>query len=699
MAQIPSKTDGKWVLDIPVSTKGDITKTFNTAGTYVDANIQVNVKPTAGVARTPATTITANPSVSSTASGGKYTISVSKTQSVTPETATNGVIDSTTTHTAGTITVSGSTTVDESTIAQPTTTDPGSQDATVSADTVDRWVKVTAGYDSADRYIKIPSITGQAGVYSIDAGADKKVTPVIGDKASQSITGKTQLTANTTIDSTAVTTDYYMAVQTPEIAETVTATATIDTAGYISTGSKTDTTNVGSNASAVTYISVAKAGQTSSIDNNTNAVTVGTKSGNSYPLTNTMVSKITTSTAGWTQTGTGSNESHSGTQVGTIAAANLGSEGSVSSAPSVAVTTTPNGIVTVANSDYSVDVSATPTNGTVQTKYKATSAGYTPTVSATNGGTVTVTPSTSGTGTTYIQAGVLKGEVVNNTAGSASMTPTSVQEAQSGTHYITLNTTAGSVKAKASASTEGYVKTQTNTSTAASVNVAGNGTKFYIKDATTTQGTTTASYKANKSGSYKTQPGGGSNAGTYSNNDALTITEVASGMDDSGLWGKVADNKWIILADVTATVSRGTEVITEGYIEDQTLAAAAFKSSATSGKTYVDISATDEAPILTSNGYLYIDKGYTDYVKISLSKLVPDGAGTAGIAAGDILLNHSAYNANGQLITGTIPNLQSTDISAAVSGTNYVVSVPSGKYTTGSTVTKTACAVYQGVYS
>jgi len=53
---------------------------------------------------------------------------------------------------------------------------------------------------------------------------------------------------------------------------------------------------------------------------------------------------------------------------------------------------------------------------------------------------------------------VLKGEVTNNTAGSASMTATSVESAASGSHYITLNTTSGSVKAKASASTEGYVK-------------------------------------------------------------------------------------------------------------------------------------------------------------------------------------------------------------------------------------------------
>ena len=61
----------------------------------------------------------------------------------------------------------------------------------------------------------------------------------------------------------------------------------------------------------------------------------------------------------------------------------------------------------------------------------------------------------------------------------------------------------------------------------------------------------------------------------------------------------------------------------------------------------------DEAPVLISGDYLYVNEGYRGNVKISLSKLVPDGSDVAG--HGDyILKGHSAYDNAGTLVAGTI---------------------------------------------
>lgn len=75
-----------------------------------------------------------------------------------------------------------------------------------------------------------------------------------------------------------------------------------------------------------------------------------------------------------------------------------------------------------------------------------------------------------------------------------------------------------------------------------------------------------------------------------------------------------------------------------------------FSSEAMPGVEYTDIS--DQAPVLHSGDYLYINEGYTGNQKISLAKLIPD---VSDIGAGYILLGHSAYDNEGTLVTGTIP--------------------------------------------
>ena len=116
--------------------------------------------------------------------------------------------------------------------------------------------------------------------------------------------------------------------------------------------------------------------------------------------------------------------------------------------------------------------------------------------------------------------------------------------------------------------------------------------------------------------------------------------------------------KTTAVVEGTTTVSgtsatRGSASWNEGWITAGGMDAAVFANSATSGKTYVDISGTTAAPVLVSGDYLYINKGYTDDLKISLAKLVPDGSDVKGHSE-YILSGHSAYDDDGTLVAGSI---------------------------------------------
>lgn len=107
------------------------------------------------------------------------------------------------------------------------------------------------------------------------------------------------------------------------------------------------------------------------------------------------------------------------------------------------------------------------------------------------------------------------------------------------------------------------------------------------------------------------------------------------------------------------TATRGTASWGTGWIAANSISAATFANSGTSGVSYVDISATTSAPTLVSNDYLYINSGYTDNLKISLAKLVPDGSNIQG-HADKILNGYTAYDNDGKLVTGTIQTYDGT---------------------------------------
>lgn len=141
--------------------------------------------------------------------------------------------------------------------------------------------------------------------------------------------------------------------------------------------------------------------------------------------------------------------------------------------------------------------------------------------------------------------------------------------------------------------------------------------------------------------------------------------------------------------------SRGTAYYGTGWITAHTIPAATFSNMATSNVTYVDISNdANQAPVLISGGYLYINKGYVDNLKISLAKLVPDmdtliHAGNANIQPG-----YSALDKDGSVITGTMPSATATITgtntvtpSASVAGNSYITL--SSSDTTGISITAT----------
>lgn len=145
------------------------------------------------------------------------------------------------------------------------------------------------------------------------------------------------------------------------------------------------------------------------------------------------------------------------------------------------------------------------------------------------------------------------------------------------------------------------------------------------------------------------------------------------------------------------TLTRGIASWGNGWINSGSIAAATFANTATTGKTYLDISDTTGAPVLVSGDYLYINKGYTDDLKISLAQLVPNGA-TAGLAAGYILSGYSAYNNDGVLVAGSI-DTQLASGNTVLNGTTTLKEYPAGYYPNAHSVSHALGALTAGAGS
>lgn len=282
--------------------------------------------------------------------------------------------------------------------------------------------------------------------------------------------------------------------------------------------------------------------------------------------------------------------------------------------------------------------------------------------------------------TKTIGSGTVVASVSSNTSGSASMAATGFTASSSATsYYVTQSTSAGSVKAKAAGGTAGYVTSSTtNETSATSVAVSGNGNKLYIP----TTGVT-ASVSSNTSGLASMAATGMSPLSSGTSSYYVTLSTSAGSVK-----AKAVGNGTGIVTSSTQNETSATSVAVSGNNTKMYIPEATFANSATSGTTYTDKSST--GPVLISGDYLYINKGYTPDIKISLAKLVPDGSDVKGHGE-YIISGHSAYDNDGTLVAGTIPTLVASDIT--VSG--KTVTVPVGKYTgaSGATAVSTSVAV------
>lgn len=97
-----------------------------------------------------------------------------------------------------------------------------------------------------------------------------------------------------------------------------------------------------------------------------------------------------------------------------------------------------------------------------------------------------------------------------------------------------------------------------------------------------------------------------------------------------------------------------------GWIDNNvtvaTLASGSLANTATSGQTYTEVTSP---AILTSDGYLYINKGYFANTKISLGTLIPD-SDTTDVVSNVLRVGYEAFDTNGVRIVGGLSTYDGT---------------------------------------
>lgn len=490
----------------------------------------------------------------------------------------------------------------------------------------------------------------------------------------------------------------------------VTASANITTAGYVPSGEgfKTQTLNAANNTiTATKYISAITipANKSLTITNNgtatmTTSGTANITSTGTTTVTSNSTSAGTITIAAKTAAGDSSNTSQVVVQNGlwkTTAITAAGTYYGRVTVGSATVTTssTNDGMTTYFTSGTSSDK-----NVTITPKYTNT-AGYKAavTTATNNGGTtywkiIETTPSFSGGGLTGKTSSATVQNLTTNT------------ETDNGI-YIQTKGTAGRA-AVTYTNTAGWLAAHSNATNASSAVTAStwDGEKYYVtavtvpKDiafsVTTTADTaldttsdlniTNAAYrqiKITNAGSITTTQSAKSgtikvNAYDTSSSSSLggekiiveggawkTTTITTKPSSATAYYGRVYVNLNTTSVNTNGvttisgtTATRPTATWGNGWITSGSIAAATFGSAVASGKTddsYVDISSTTAAPILTAGGFLYINKGFTDNVKISLAKLVPDSISDVAIATSEwIHPSYGAFDAAGNEIRGTM---------------------------------------------
>ena len=657
------------------------------------------------------TAITANPTISIN-SAGKITASYNSSNQITPVVSAGYV----TSGTAGTVSVSGSA-EQQLTTKGATTYNVSTSDQTIATGTYLIGTQTIKGVSTTG--INAANIRSGITVKVGDSGDDDRIAGVTGlfTSASTVSDGQTAATAGQILSG------YSAWVDGVEVQGDIAAKTSAD----MTVSGKTVTAPAGFYATAQSKsvadgsVSVAGAG-TASI---TGLTYNYNSSGNNFTVSgsaNITGSATATVTAGYIASG--ANAALTGTaNVSTSVAKVAGSttiSGSGLKKPSIVRTTTTaagatnvgfgDATTTKPSSGYFVAVKSNENTGTITATPSITTAGYgTSANHALTGATATVgasasdetyivvpsgsasTPATTITKNPTISVDA-SGLITASYSGSQSITPT----VNSG--YVTAGT-AGTV------STSGSSTQQLTTKDATTYNISSSDQEIvagtYLTGKQTIKAVTTSNISAANIKSGVTVKVGDANdddriagvAGTFTSASTVSSGQTAAaagqirsgysawvdGVEVKGSLGNTSVSQGNTTVSGT-TATRGTASWGNGVITSGSIAAATFANSATSGTTYVDISNTTDAPILISGDALYINKGYVDNLKISLAKLVPDGA-SAGLASGHILSGYSAYNNDGTLIAGNI----ASKTSANVTHSGKTVTVPAGYY--GSEVT------------
>lgn len=294
-----------------------------------------------------------------------------------------------------------------------------------------------------------------------------------------------------------------------------------------------------------------------------------------------------------------------------------------------------------------VQVDAAAVSSTVTATGKVSAAGYGTTSNYQADTASTINAGSNAAASTYVP--IAEGSVASGTAEISSV---AVAYNSDGGNFDV--TGAANIPAP-TASAAGYVGNGAGTLTGATNGATVDASIAKIGIAASLTGTGTAKPVISKnaasnvdaSAATTTQPAAGFYVAVSSaaNTDTVTATAAVT----SAGYGTTTSGQYNTTNSSALTV--GAEASDVTYVP---ITAATFDNSASSGHSYTDISST--APILISDDYLYINKGYTNDVKISLAKLVPDDATiTASTGAGYMLNGQSAYDSDGKLIVGSIP--------------------------------------------
>lgn len=145
----------------------------------------------------------------------------------------------------------------------------------------------------------------------------------------------------------------------------------------------------------------------------------------------------------------------------------------------------------------------------------------------------------------------------------------------------------------------------------------------------------------------------------YSADAPKDVASIANVVVPEGSIAKQAAELVVVDGDNNDVFTQGTLKVSAGWVSAQTIDGATFSNTASDAVSYKDISDSPASPVLTQDGgFLYINEGYTDNVKISLAKLVPNEANIAKESSDKILQGFNAYDKDGNLIAGSMSTLQ-----------------------------------------